>query len=180
MMWPLWTVARSGDAVRPERLRVAEVHLALGGQPGMADAVAAAHRGDAEGRLEPAGRAHLLHQLEVLADAHDLEVLARALERARQLACTAVAVEPEPEADEVAVTLDVTDLRESGRGGRGPSRRLPRGRRPSGSRTQATLVPSELPLKQAMPAESGPRRARPVSMSSSTRPTGASVPDFER
>ena len=98
-------------AVGPEGLRMREVHPALGGQSGVPDCVAAAHRGDPERRLEARRRTDLLHELQVLADAHDLGVLARAFECPGDGARRRI--EPQLQPQEVAVALDVADLGEA-------------------------------------------------------------------
>ena len=75
-----------GDAVGPERLRMREVDAALRREAGMADAVAAPEAGHGEGTFEVARRPDLLEELEVAAEADELEILAWPLERPGDLA----------------------------------------------------------------------------------------------
>ena len=62
-----------GDAVGPERLRVAQVDPALGRHPGVADGQRAAPGRDGVGRLELRRRADLLDQVEPASQAEDFQ-----------------------------------------------------------------------------------------------------------
>ena len=73
-----------GRSVGPERLGVREIDAALRRQPCVAKPVCATPPRDAELQLQIAGRAHLLDDLQALADAHHLHVGSDRLDGDRQ------------------------------------------------------------------------------------------------